>query len=239
MSTERRASVIQSASAQDWGLLEYEAPSFTWIRPKACRVEVEAPLQATELLAAAIRAALPQPLADQALGWILQEQHAVVICAGEEEQYEPLTEAPHAYLSFASLARMPSQPGELEKNAVRFVMQYGLPRDSAPFVAAGGHGFPLEVLLSEASLMNTSVKLLDATRKAERDGDYRTLRELYRRNEKVAKVRKENLLVGSKQYLVSQLNENLRGVDLAPSLDVDERRFATSPRPVRRTSRTT
>lgn len=215
---------MQSVSNQ---ILEYEAPRFTWVREQRCRLVVEPPLRLlrgrteTPLLST-----MPVPLdaGEDVRRMIYDEEHLVLACKGKGREYEPLADAPDAYVKFAAIALLTANDKEVEEAAVWFVERYGLPRSAEPFLASGGAGLPFDLFCWDAAGVGIMVKLLGAASKAEREGDFRGLRDFFPAENRTAEISDLDpdgtLLLRAKGTLAARLNEQLGGVRLSPVPDV-------------------
>ena len=274
-------------TADDQGLerslLHYEAPQFTWVRGRRCSV-VREPIDSVidrwsrdrqepeepgageppNGLANVSSYALRQNRVPEDASTVLSPAQVnrppeVLVCEGEGENYDPLVDAPRAYLEFVAVGRRgPRIPAnqrdredkattqekwieeftaawpDIQAAAVRFVEAYGLPRPGR-LGFESYVGLPLFYLHEEAQVMAHVVDLLAATSRAEREGDYRALAMLSEGTGKEtgSLSTEEVWLFLAKFNIVRQLRMHLKGVGLAPSVDWERlRRSRGEPVPI-------
>ena len=155
---------------------------------------------------------------------MFEEEHRVLVCEGTGDRYEPLADAPDAYVKFADLTLNLRSDKELEEAAVRFVERYGLPRDAEPFRARGSAGLPLDMFLYDGIDLRLVVRDLAATTAAEQGGDYRALRGLFEESppeEEMSGLGPDGtLLFLAKCRMTEALTRHLAGVRLSPVPDI-------------------
>lgn len=234
---------------EDLSLMRYEAPKFLWTRGRRCTVVQEPvetiraePFPPNPEVAEANE--IPAKLANveryvrthQESDYRARRPPEVLVCVGEGEEYEPLMDAPRAYLDFAAIGSKGPEPGggerrawvrrlvsawpDIEKASVGFVELYGLPRPGS-LGWESDVGLPLFYFYLEARQVAATVDVLNATSRAEREGDFSAFPRLYPRTSiGMHRVKKQaELLLRAKLHLVEQLNVHLQGVRLAPFID--------------------
>lgn len=163
-----------SGSNQFSGLVS-EAPLFRWTKGQSCEIVRSKPLSFGGDLGPLIPPAFLEPRLRETVG----KEHAVLVCAGEGEKYEPLQDEPSAYLHFAATFLVARSEQEAHHKAAQFVTRFGLPRQEQAFEDAYGQpSVPVESFLLDAARIADAVRLLVACERAERDGDVGQLEEL-------------------------------------------------------------
>lgn len=214
--------MIQSGYHQ---LFEYEAPRFTWWRGQQCRVVLEPALEVgpDDFSSEEVNRVLSDDSSSEEVKRVLlEEEHPVLVCKGEDEDYQPLVDEPDAYLRFARMATVPlsaSSDGELADGIVEFAERFGVPCDAEGHRFYESLGLPLALFRWEAIQIAAAIGLLSAISEAEHDGDWRPLRKLIppeRRVDFRGVNRGDSLLFVSRLGLCFDFHKRLKGVRLYP-----------------------
>lgn len=270
-------------SETELSLLKYETPGFTWVRGRRCSV-VHEPITSVRdrwlkeglslpktddlpvrlsnvsrnvvphVYRAGAQDRLPPPVPQE------NRPSEVLFCEGESEEYQPLKDAPQAYLEFVAIGRL--GPGTVERwragetrdtaseklleltvsawpdvqqAAVRFVENHGLPRPGLLGLESYV-GLPLIYFYEEAQGMAFVADILDAASRAEHDNDYDALGRMFASSNRLApgifKKKELEWLSNAKLIAMLELNKHLHGVTLAPTVDLWHP-FRTQAAPIR------